>query len=45
MPERDPVFVSIVIATRNRAALLERTLNALAVQRWPADILVKVSCR
>jgi glycosyltransferase involved in cell wall biosynthesis len=29
-------FVSIVIATRNRAALLTRTLAALAAQRWPA---------
>lgn len=33
------MFVSIVIATRNRAALLERTLDALAGQRWPADKL------
>jgi len=33
------VFVSIVIATRNRAALLGRTLDALARQRWPADRL------
>ena len=33
------MFVSIVIATRNRAALLGRTLDALACQRWPADRL------
>jgi glycosyltransferase involved in cell wall biosynthesis len=31
------VFVSIVIATRNRAALLAQTLEALMRQRWPAD--------
>jgi len=30
------VFVSIVIATRNRQALLGRTLDVLAGQRWPA---------
>jgi cellulose synthase/poly-beta-1,6-N-acetylglucosamine synthase-like glycosyltransferase len=34
-----PVFVSVVIATRNRATLLARTLDALAVQRWPEDQL------
>jgi glucosyl-dolichyl phosphate glucuronosyltransferase len=33
------VFVSIVIATRNRATLLARTLDALRVQRWPSDRL------
>jgi glycosyltransferase involved in cell wall biosynthesis len=31
------VFVSIVIATRNRSALLGQTLDALARQRWPRD--------
>jgi glucosyl-dolichyl phosphate glucuronosyltransferase len=31
------VFVSVVIATRNRAALLGQTLDALAAQEWPAD--------
>jgi len=31
------VFVSIVIATRNRKALLGRTLDVLAGQQWPAD--------
>ena len=36
MPSR---FVSIVIATRNRSALLEQTLHGLARQRWPADRL------
>lgn len=30
-------FVSIVIATYNRCALLARTLDALAGQRWPRD--------
>lgn len=30
-------FVSIVIATRNRAVLLGQTLDALAGQRWPRD--------
>jgi glycosyltransferase involved in cell wall biosynthesis len=33
------VFVSIVIATRNRSALLAETLRSLASQRWPADRL------
>jgi O-antigen/teichoic acid export membrane protein/glycosyltransferase involved in cell wall biosynthesis len=33
------LFVSIVIATRNRSALLGQTLEALARQRWPADQL------
>jgi glycosyltransferase involved in cell wall biosynthesis len=33
------VFVSIVIATRNRSVLLAQTLEALAAQRWPADRL------
>jgi glycosyltransferase involved in cell wall biosynthesis len=33
------VFVSIVIATRNRSALLGQTLDALAAQRWPVDQL------
>ena len=33
------MFVSIVIATRNRSALLAQTLDALARQRWPADRL------
>ena len=31
--------VSVVIATHNRSALLARTLDALAGQRWPADRL------
>jgi glycosyltransferase involved in cell wall biosynthesis len=31
------VFVSIVIATHNRSALLGQTLAALAEQRWPVD--------
>jgi glycosyltransferase involved in cell wall biosynthesis len=31
--------VSVIIATRNRAALLAQTLDALAGQRWPADRL------
>ena len=30
------MFVSVVIATRNRSVLLARTLRALASQRWPA---------
>ena len=30
-------FVSVIVATRNRQALLARTLNALAAQRWPRD--------
>jgi glycosyltransferase involved in cell wall biosynthesis len=29
------VFISIIIATRNRQALLAQTLDALAMQRWP----------
>lgn len=33
------MFVSIVIATRNRSVLLAQTLEALAAQRWPADRL------
>jgi glycosyltransferase involved in cell wall biosynthesis len=33
------VFVSIIIATRNRSALLSQTLDALAEQRWPVDRL------
>jgi glycosyltransferase involved in cell wall biosynthesis len=33
------VFVSIVIATRNRSTLLGQTLDALAAQRWPVDRL------
>jgi len=33
------VFVSIVIATRNRCALLRQTLDALAAQQWPGDQL------
>jgi glycosyltransferase involved in cell wall biosynthesis len=33
------VFVSIVIATRNRSALLGQTLDVLAEQRWPVDRL------
>jgi glycosyltransferase involved in cell wall biosynthesis len=33
------VFVSIVIATHNRSALLGQTLDALAGQTWPADQL------
>ena len=28
---------SVVIATRNRQALLAETLHALAAQDWPAD--------
>jgi glycosyltransferase involved in cell wall biosynthesis len=31
------VFVSIVIATRNRGALLSQTLEVLAGQQWPVD--------
>jgi glycosyltransferase involved in cell wall biosynthesis len=31
------VFVSIVIATRNRSALLGQTLDVLAAQQWPAE--------
>ena len=31
--------VSVVIATHNRSALLARTLDALAGQRWPCDRL------
>ena len=31
-----PPFVSVIIATRNRRALLSRTLDALLGQRWPA---------
>jgi glycosyltransferase involved in cell wall biosynthesis len=30
-------FVSVVLATRNRAALLAETLHALTRQRWPRD--------
>jgi cellulose synthase/poly-beta-1,6-N-acetylglucosamine synthase-like glycosyltransferase len=30
-------FISIVIATKNREALLAETLDALAAQRWPGD--------
>jgi len=30
-------FVSVILATRNRAALLTETLDALAKQRWPRD--------
>jgi glycosyltransferase involved in cell wall biosynthesis len=30
-------LVSVVLATRNRAALLAETLNALTRQRWPRD--------
>jgi glycosyltransferase involved in cell wall biosynthesis len=33
------VFVSIVIATRNRSALLGQTLAVLAGQQWPAEQL------
>ena len=32
-------MVSIVIATRNREALLRETLNALAAQQWPRERL------
>jgi hypothetical protein len=31
------MFVSVVIATRNRSVLLGRTLDALARQQWPRD--------
>ena len=31
------MFVSVVIATRNRSVLLGRTLDALAAQRWPRE--------
>lgn len=31
------MFVSVVIATRNRCALLRQTLDDLAAQRWPAS--------
>ena len=30
-------FASVIIATRNREALLGRTLDALAAQDWPSD--------
>jgi len=30
-------FVSVIIATRDRSALLAQTLDALATQRWPRD--------
>ena len=30
-------FISVVIATRNREALLAETLEALAGQLWPGD--------
>jgi hypothetical protein len=30
-------FVSVVVATRDRAGLLAQTLDALAGQRWPRD--------
>src|SRR5260370_24259255 len=33
------MFVSVVIATRNRSALLGQTLDAVARQRWPHDRL------
>lgn len=33
------MFVTIVIATRNRGALLGQTLGALAAQRWPDEKL------
>jgi len=33
------VFVSIVIATRNRSVLLGQTLDAIARQRWPREQL------
>jgi glucosyl-dolichyl phosphate glucuronosyltransferase len=33
----DRPFISVIIATRNRAALLGRTLDALAAQQWPRD--------
>ena len=31
------MLVSVVIATRNRSALLGRTLRSLALQRWPIE--------
>jgi glycosyltransferase involved in cell wall biosynthesis len=34
-----PMFVSVVIATRNRSALLRQTLECVARQRWPHDRL------
>ncbi len=36
MTDRPPFF-SVVIATRNREALLAETLDALVDQRWPGD--------
>jgi len=30
-------FISVVVATRNRQALLAETLDALAAQQWPGD--------
>ena len=33
----DQPFISVVIATRNREALLAETLEALAGQLWPGD--------
>jgi len=33
----DVPFVSVIVATRDRAALLAETLDALSAQRWPRD--------
>jgi len=33
----EPPLVSVIIATRNRAALLTQTLDAICGQRWPAE--------
>ena len=34
-----PAFVSVVVATRNRASLLAQTLDALCAQSWPVERL------
>lgn len=36
-PEPEPMFLSVVIATKDRQALLAQTLDALDAQRWPPD--------
>jgi glycosyltransferase involved in cell wall biosynthesis len=37
MSDRVRPFVSVIVATRNRAALLAETLDAVVAQRWPRD--------
>lgn len=40
-PEPGPVEISVIICTRNRAALLRRCLDQLVSQQWlPAEIIV-----